>query len=446
MPIPLAHPLPVGTMPRSPRTARLLLGAYACHPTQGSEPTVGWNRAVEASRFGHVEVITHDAGNGPALRQAVQARGLDGLHFHVLPHTPFEQWLRRQPAGYYQAYRMWNRRAYRLALGLHRQRPFDLAHQVNMCGYREPGDLWRLDIPFVWGPIGGTQNTPAAYLASGGARMLLVEGARTVLNRLQLRLSPRVRRAARATDVLLAANSTVERDVGRVWGHPAHRLLETGVRSVGTARRWADRAPGPFRLLWAGEVVSRKGIRLMLDAHRQLAERAEKGGPEVELIVAGDGPEMDRVRRTPGVRALGWVARPELLALYRRVDAFAFTSLRDTSGNVMLEALAAGLPVVYLDHQGARDMGSADSGIAVPVATPQLSVDGLVDAVTELATDPRLYDRLSQGAIRRAERFRWHANGDVVNRLYADLLGWPPLSTGTGDGASSLSPFTPTHA
>ena len=422
-----------------PRTARLILGAYACHPAQGSEPTVGWNRAVEASRFGHVEVITHD--DGPALRQAVGEQGLGGLRFHVLPHTPLERWLRTQPGGYYQAYRMWSRRAYRLALDLHRRRPFDLAHQVNLCGYREPGDLWRLGVPFVWGPIGGTQNTPAAYLASGGARMLATEGARTALNGLQLRLSPRVRRAARTAEVLLAANSTVLRDVERAWGRPAHRLLETGVRAVGTPRRWADRAPGPFRLLWAGEVVSRKGIRLVLRAHRQLAERA---GPEVELVVAGDGPEMDRVRRTPGVRALGRIERPELLALYHRVDAFAFTSLRDTSGNVMLEALAAGLPVVYLDHQGAHDIGSPDSGIAVPVTAPQQSVDGLADAVTNLATDPALYDRLSQGAIRRAERFRWRANGDAVNGLYADVLGLSPLST--GGGAASPLTLAPTHA
>ena len=438
MPIPGPTPY-AGAMPRSPH---LILGAYACHPVQGSEPTVGWNRAVEASRFGHVDVITHDDGNGPALRRAVEERGLDGLRFHVLPHTPFERWLRATPGGYYRAYRTWNRRAYRLALDLHRQRPFDLAHQVNLCGYREPGDLWRLGIPFVWGPVGGTQNTPAAYLASGGARMLLAEGGRTVLNRLQLRLSPRVRRAARAADVLLAANSTVQREVERAWGRPAHRLLETGVRSVGDARRWADREPGPFRLLWAGEVVPRKGIHLILDAHRQLAERAERGGPEVELVVAGDGPEMDRVRRAPGVRALGRIARPELLELYRRVDAFAFTSLRDTSGNVMLEALAAGLPVVYLDHQGARDMGSLDSGIAVPVSTPQASVRGLVDAVADLATDPRRYDHLSRGAIQRAERFCWHANGDVANRLYADLLGRPPLST----GASDRPTFAPPHA
>lgn len=415
---------------------RLLLGAYVCHPTRGSEPTVGWNRAVEAARFGHVDVITHDEGNVHDVRKAVWAQGLvDTLQFHFLEHTPFELWLKSMPGGYYTAYRMWNRRAFRLARTMHQHKAFDLAHQVNLCGFREPGELWRLGVPFVWGPVGGTQNTPARYLASGGIKMAVVEGVRTLLNRLQLRLSRRVHRAAAATDVLLAANSTVEQDFERVLDHPAHRLLETGVRRVGRPRRWADRAPGPFRLLWAGEVISRKGIRLMLDAHRQLRENAQAGGPEVELIVVGRGPDFGRVRDAPGVTARGWIPRTELLALYRDVDAFAFTSLRDTSGNVMLEAFAEGLPVVYLDHQGAHDMGSPECGVPVPVSTPQESVAGIVRAVTALATDPAGYDRLSLGAIARAEHFHWHANGDVVNRLYADLLGVPTLSASVGDGA-----------
>ena len=403
---------------------RILLGAYACHPDRGSEPTVGWNRAVEASRLGDIDVITHVEGdNVEAIAAAIDRDGLDTLRFHFLAHTPFEEALMRLPGGYYPGYRRWQRRAYHLAERLHAQTPFDLVHQVNMCGYREPGDLWRLDAPFVWGPVGGTQNTPAGYLLHGGLKMAASEGLRSVLNWIQLRASPRVRAAARTARTVLTANSTGRRDLRVALGIESRQLLETGIRSISASRRWADRQPGPFRLLWAGEVRSRKGIRVMLDAMAQLRAVEDAGGPAVRLTIVGEGPEMARVRRTPGVDALGWIPRADLLALYHEVDALAFTSLRDTSGNVMLEALAAGLPVLYLDHQGAADVCDASCGISIPVSTPAESVAALAEAAHVLATDPDRYETLSRGAVARAEALHWATNGAAMASIYAEVLG-----------------------
>lgn len=410
------------------------MGAYVCHPFRGSEPTVGWNRAVEASRFGEVHVITHDEGNRDIVLETVRKRNLANLHFHFLDRTPLEIRLMSFPGGYYPGYRRWQHRAYLWAQEMHERQPFDVAHQVNLCGYREPGELWRLDVPFVWGPVGGTQNTPTSFFGYGGASMALREGLRGILNDVQIRTSRRVREAALAADVVLAANSTGKRDLEAALGIEVRQLLETGVRDIGTPKRWAHRTPGPFRLLWAGEVVQRKGIRIVLDAVRQIRKC---GGPDIHLIVVGDGPARDEVSALEGVDYRGLIPRDELLSLYLEVDALAFTSLRDTSGNVMLEGLAAGLPVVYLDHQGAADMGSEACGIPVPVTTPEDAVEGVAKGVVALATDPSLYDRLSIGAIQRATHFHWRENGDAVNAVYSSLID-APLSTSSGDRERSF--------
>ena len=302
---------------------------------------------------------------------------------------------------------------------MHRRMPFDLAHQVNLCGFREPGDLWKLGVPFVWGPVGGTQNTPPAFLRYGGARMAVREGLRGLANDVQLRLSRRVRRAAAAADVVLAANADGRRHIEDALGVRVQQLLETGVRAVGEPRRWLDRAPGPLRVLWAGELVQRKGLRVVLDAVDAVRRR---GGPAIELILVGDGPARAAAEGREGVDVRGWIPRAELFDLYERVDVLAFTSLRDTSGNVMLEGLAAGLPTVFLDHQGPAAIGSAACGVPVPVTTPERAVAGVAQALEALATDPARYDALSLGAIRRAEELHWQRNGDVVNGIYADLL------------------------
>ena len=413
---------------------RLLLSAYGYHPDQGSEPTVGWNRSLEATRVADVEVIAHDAGQREAVARAIAAHGVgDRLRVHFLAHTAAEARLMALPGGYYPGYRRWQRRALAFARRRHAEAPFDLTHHASLVGYREPGDLWTLDVPFVWGPVGGTQNTPARYLWDGGLRMALGEGLRSALNHVQLRASPRVRRAAAAAAAVLAANEQVRRELSAALGVEPRVLLETGIREVRAPRRWADRAPGPLRVVWAGETLHRKGLHLALRALRAL--RAE--GTEAELLVLGDGADAGTLAGVPGVDFRGWVTRAQVFEAYREGDVLAFTSLRDTSGNVVLEAMADGLPVVYLDHQGAHDMGSPEAGIPVPVTTPAASVAGLVAGLRALATDPARYDRLSAGAVEQARRFLWTRNGDAVNALYLDLLGRAPEADG---GAPTATP------
>lgn len=173
------------------RRPRILLLAYGCSPYRGSEPAIGWHTALEAGKRFDTWAICEGSPRHIALVDAwVRRHGpVPGVTFRFLPHTRLEYALRRAPGGYYPAYNLWHRRAFREAVRLHRRIGFDLAHQVNLNTFREPGYLWRLGIPFVWGPVGGTQNYPARFLARAGAGGAVREGARSLLNVLQLRLT-----------------------------------------------------------------------------------------------------------------------------------------------------------------------------------------------------------------------------------------------------------------
>ncbi len=111
-----------------------------------------------------------------------------------------------------------------------------------------------------------------------------------------------------------------------------------------------------------------------------------------ELRILGEGPLRDRWQRMAqrtGVAAhttwLGRLPYREALRKYAWADVFAFTSLRDTSGNVVLEALAAGVPVVCLDHQGMHDIVTDECGIKVPLGTPGEVIAGLSESIARLA-------------------------------------------------------------
>jgi hypothetical protein len=91
-----------------------------------------------------------------------------GLTIHFVEPPLLSRWFQRESrirrrTVYYTGYAAWQRAAYRDAIALHEREPFDLVHHLNITGYREPGYLWRMPVPFVWGPVGGAADIPPAY-------------------------------------------------------------------------------------------------------------------------------------------------------------------------------------------------------------------------------------------------------------------------------------------
>jgi glycosyltransferase involved in cell wall biosynthesis len=111
-----------------------------------------------------------------------------------------------------------------------------------------------------------------------------------------------------------------------------------------------------------------------------------------------------------------------MAGVYERSQVLLFTSLRDTSGNVVLEAMAHGLPVVALDQHGAREILDADSGMKVPILDQAQVVRDLAAALERLALDPAL--RRAQGRAGRSRvehRYNWDQKGELLRRLYTSV-------------------------
>src|SRR5690606_34483298 len=133
----------------------------------------------------------------------------------------------------------------------------------------------------------------------------------------------------------------------------------------------------PLRILWAGRLQPWKGFPLLLKGLAALP-------PDVRysVRVLGQGPCEGRWRRLAeklGVaQQIDWVGWPDhieaQLPHYRWADVFAFTSLRDTSGTGLLEALAAGAPLVGLDHQGVADVMTPRCALPIDAASPQSAI------------------------------------------------------------------------
>jgi len=187
--------------------------------------------------------------------------------------------------------------------------------------------------------------------------------------------------------------------------------------------------PVPFRLLFAGTLSGVKGIVLALGAVQLLT----KAGYDVTLDIAGKGPlqahirsEVVRLDLTERVRLLGMLARENLFELYAKADLFVFPSLHDSSGNVVLESLSRGLPVICLDLGGPKYYVTPQCGVVVSTrGQSRAQIErGLANAIAGVLDDPEKLRSMSTEAVRQATIQTWAARVNGAYDLIEQKLNW----------------------
>ncbi|XZE18973.1 glycosyltransferase family 4 protein [Pirellulaceae bacterium SH449] len=341
----------------------------------------------------------------------------------VSPSEIAKKWLGFEPM-FYAAYKHWHRLAFRTAAQLYASAPFDLTHTVTLCGFREPGFLWQLDVPHVWGPIGGNHIFPEPFSKLLDRKDRCRERVRSILNWLQLNTTPRVKKAARRSAVVMAATSPAQETFQQTFGIEVLKELETGITKVREQSRPPRQPHEPLKILWAGRLRGWKALPILLHAISKLPNKHS-----VQLRVLGDGNcqrPWQQLAGSLGIAGLiEWIPWPtylETLPYYDWADVFAFTSLRDTSGTGLLEALAAGCPVITVGHQGAADIVDDSCGILTPVHDLPTTIQAFADAITQLQTSPDLWKRLSDGSLARAKSFLWDSRLEQTRETYERAL------------------------
>jgi len=303
----------------------------------------------------------------------------------------------------------------------------DLVHHVTFNQYASPGCWWFCGRPVVLGPLGGGQVCSWRFWGLFGRRLPweLLRSARVYTNW----LSPWLHLSHGSAAAILVANQDTLRRVPRWYRHKMDRLLETGL-VVPTAPTRDHAGRGGERVLWIGGLHPWKACALALRA-LALARQTE---PRLRLSVVGDGPqrqELVRLAETLGLRdAVTWhgqVPRDRVGALLVEHDLLLFTSVRDTSGNVVLEAMAAGLPVLALRHQGVAEITTDDTAVRVLPRHWPRTVAELAAGLVTLGRSPPLRERLGAAGRQRAEEmFTWGRKSLVMNEIYQRVTGQEP--------------------
>lgn len=414
---------------------KILALAYAVSPYRGSEYNVAWEWVTRMSKHHDLTVLygMSDAhmGDNETLVEWLKEHELPHVRFVFVKPNKLANWLnwpnRHDILVYtfYFAFQVWQKCAFRMAKQLVEEEHFDLVHMVGPIGYREPGYLWKLGLPYVWGPIGGASNATVPlmkHLPLGGK---LKQAVRTFANTLQLRYGRRVGQALRHTDILLTATTENQRKFKRYRGKDSIYLPENSIARELYLDEEKFKDISKLRLLFVGRIDSGKNLYILLEAMERM-----KYKDKVCLEVIGGGPEVSTCQQYAeqhGIADLvtwhGQLPREQVLGLYRSAHLHLITSISEGNPTVIWEAMANGVPTLSFDHCGMHDTLRGGAGILLPIA-PQYeeNVNRLARALDAFATTPEMPKELALKTMERAKENTWDERVGILNEVYEKVV------------------------
>lgn len=410
---------------------KILVCAYTCSPNGegerfgGGEDILGWNVVLQLARFHDVHVLGHTR-NRRSVQEWLESHSTPNIRFHFFELGSCLRVLHKIQGGIQLYAFLWQVKAYFVARKLHKKYHFELFHHVTyandwMASY--VGAL--LPVHYVRGPGGGAHRTPKRFLKLYGLKGRIWEVIRSTGQYL-FRHDPFFILGHEKAKALLLCNREALDAIPVRWKNKTHLFAVCGVSSHDLNLEYNPKTTDTFKILTAGKLLKIKGFELAI---RSFAVFFDKH-PNSSLTIAGDGPELDRLRSLSQSLGLDhvvgfdkWVPRNKLLRLMAESDVFLFPSLRDGGGAVVIESMAMKTPVVCLDISGPAMHVTDQTGIKIPALDPGQSISDIATALDRLYTDVSFRQRLGIESRRRVEaEYNWDRVGERLNEVYSKIL------------------------
>lgn len=410
--------------------------AYAISPYRGSEYAVAWNYVMHMSKKNNLTVLygTSDEhiGETDTIDKYLKEHTVKNVRFiAVQPNilTNLLNWPNRNGLfvyTFYYAFAVWQRTAYNVAKEIIKTEHFDLVHNVGPIGYREPGYLWKLGLPYIWGPVGGANNAPLQLMKHMPLIGRMKQTFRNVANIIQFHTKHRLKLALKATDVLLTATSENQRKFKKVYHKDSIYFPENCITGEITLDESKFDNPSKYNIIAIGTLDSRKSIGIFLESLVQVYNR-----DMLHVDIVGDGPLRDNLQRFAKENGLdklitwyGQLPRVKAVKVFNSAHLHVITSVSEGNPTTIWEAMSYGVPTMSFDHCGMHDTICDRCGIRVPIAKRyEDCVADIARNIDELLEHPERFHQLAHGVLECAKRYTWNEREKFLNEeIYVKVI------------------------
>lgn len=404
----------------------ILINAYACSPSWGSESGMAWNWISNLAKHCELYIITEGEWR-EEIEEAVKVHPYGrNMHFYFNPVSDKVRQMcwNQGDWRFYYYYRQWQKKTLKIAEQICKEHKIDITHQLNMIGFREPGLLWKIkDIPFVWGPVGGMELMPTGFLDGEPLKLKIAVYLKNFINSLQRRFQPNMLKALKCAASLTAATKGVY-DFVKEYHHKDIVLLnETGCYERELPEKIIKDS---FDLVWVGKFDYRKQLGLAIETIAKL-----KGSQSLKLHIIGYGTEAEIKRYKSLVRSLGvdnmivWhgkIPNTDVQQIMRQSDLFLFTSIMEGTPHVVLEAIQNALPVVCFDACGQSGVVNDSIGVKIEVHDKEMAINDFAKAIETLYNDRDRLISMSKNCAHRQKELSWESKAKMMVDLYQKAI------------------------
>lgn len=406
---------------------KILISAYACGPNWGSEIGMGWNWVINLSNYCELTVIT-ESGFQNDIENVLPSLNLKFkpiFHYIDIGEKGRKLFWKQGSFFFYHHYKIWQRKAYLLSKTLVKNQKFDLIHQLNMIGFREPGYLWQIkEIPYIWGPVGGYNQIPWLYLPKLGFNNFVFFTLKNIINEVQKVILSRPKQAAKRADIVFTATKESKDSLLKYSKNVPIILNETG-SNINLNLISQNKIGKKFQILWVGKIQGTKALPIALYALNKIKDQFD-----FNFIIVGDGPDELRCRKLSNKLKLnsrcvwkGKIPNDEVIKLMQESNIMLFTSLKEGTPHVITEALQNGLPVLCHDACGHGSVVTNNCGIKIPMKNFSESIKNFSIQIIKTIQNPNLLADLVDGSIKRAIEISWDSKAQFMVEQYKKLLG-----------------------
>ncbi len=409
----------------------LLVSAYACNPlaTEESYPgeaILGWNLIKQVNRFHDVSVLTRTY-NKKGIEEAVDRENIGDVRFHYLTLPKFLSVLKRNFLGFSLYYLIWQVKAFLIARRLNKKKHYDFFHHITFNNDWMPSFIGAfLPLPFIWGPMGGGQKVPRSFKKTIHWKNRINQNLR-LAGQWFWRNTWFRRRCVKKALAILVCNTDTEDKIKtatkKLYFYPVNGISseELSTPSISQGQKSSQ-----FHVIYAGRLDAIKGINLGIEAFHVFSLKY----PESFFKIIGIGPERERLENLMDflnirdkVQFIPWLEREKLLDQLSISDVLLFPSFRDGGGQVVIEAMACGKPVIGVNVGGPGFHIQNEWGIKIEPKNPEYTIQEMAKALEKLYLDGELREKMGAAGRKRTEEFYlWERLGDHLQQIYQDVL------------------------
>lgn len=411
---------------------KILVIAYAVSPTRGSEYSVAWNYINEMSKDNDLTVLYGASGNHMGdfdeIESWLMTNSISNVKFLAIKPNRFTltlNYLNRKgilPYVFYLAYNFWHRQVYKVAKELIKKEQFNLIHFLNPIGYREPGYLWKLNLPYLWGPIGGIPNRPKNLFKDLTLKNKTLFTVRNWVNSVQFKYNIRLKKALYSTDLLLTATTENKELIQKVYNITSIYLPENAISENRFNHNFVNLLEDDTcNITWIGFIDSRKSLNFLIEALGKVKIK------NWHLNVIGEGPLKQSMQLlaknmliSDKITWHGHIQRSQVFEILNNTHLHIVTSLGEGNPTTIWEAMGRGVPTISLNHCGMKDVICERCGVKINIETVQQIKEDLTNSISDLIKNPIKINNLSIGVLECSKLHTW-SNRRILFNGYYDL-------------------------